>query len=138
MLSAAADLGYLGPNPLGRQLRSGRSGIVGVVVGLFYVVFGLFAVREPTLESWVGEDLDRIGEATLFGQQVLLTWDMIRVAILIAAFSALQFTFSAVTDEQYRREFFEGMLAEMREALAARAIYLGALVGDVTTTEGDR
>lgn len=33
VLSAAADLGYLGPNPLGRQLRSGRSGIVGVVVG---------------------------------------------------------------------------------------------------------
>lgn len=33
MLAAAADLDYLGPNPLGRQLRSGRSGIVGVVVG---------------------------------------------------------------------------------------------------------
>ena len=33
MLAAAGELGYLGPNPLGRQLRSGRSGIVGVVVG---------------------------------------------------------------------------------------------------------
>ncbi len=31
--SAATALGYSGPNPLGRQLRSGRSGIVGVVVG---------------------------------------------------------------------------------------------------------
>ncbi|MEN0129912.1 MAG: LacI family DNA-binding transcriptional regulator [Brevundimonas sp.] len=30
---AAAELGYAGPNPLGRQLRSGRSGIVGVVIG---------------------------------------------------------------------------------------------------------
>jgi len=30
---AAAQLGYTGPNPLGRQLRSGRSGIVGVVIG---------------------------------------------------------------------------------------------------------
>jgi DNA-binding LacI/PurR family transcriptional regulator len=30
---AAAELGYAGPNPLGRQLRRGRSGIVGVVVG---------------------------------------------------------------------------------------------------------
>lgn len=29
----AAELGYTGPNPLGRQLRRGRSGIVGVVVG---------------------------------------------------------------------------------------------------------
>ena len=33
VLDAAEELGYHGPNPLGRQLRSGRSGIVGVVVG---------------------------------------------------------------------------------------------------------
>jgi len=33
VLDAAAELGYSGPNPLGRQLRSGRSGIVGLVMG---------------------------------------------------------------------------------------------------------
>ncbi|WNB85981.1 LacI family DNA-binding transcriptional regulator [Cellulomonas sp. ATA003] len=33
VLAAAARLSYAGPNPLGQQLRSGRSGIVGVVVG---------------------------------------------------------------------------------------------------------
>ncbi|GEL96232.1 LacI family transcriptional regulator [Cellulomonas composti] len=33
VLAAATELGYSGPNPLGRQLRQGRSGIVGVVVG---------------------------------------------------------------------------------------------------------
>jgi DNA-binding LacI/PurR family transcriptional regulator len=33
VLAAAAELGYSGPNPLGRQLRSGRSGIIGVVIG---------------------------------------------------------------------------------------------------------
>lgn len=33
VLAAADELGYTGPNPLGRSLRSGRSGIVGVVVG---------------------------------------------------------------------------------------------------------
>lgn len=33
VLAAAEALGYRGPNPLGRQLRSGRSGIVGVVIG---------------------------------------------------------------------------------------------------------
>lgn len=33
VLAAAARLSYSGPNPLGQQLRSGRSGIVGVVVG---------------------------------------------------------------------------------------------------------
>jgi len=33
VLKAAAELGYSGPNPLGRQLRSGRTSIVGVVLG---------------------------------------------------------------------------------------------------------
>jgi DNA-binding LacI/PurR family transcriptional regulator len=33
VLAAATELGYTGPNPLGRQLRSGRSGIIGVVIG---------------------------------------------------------------------------------------------------------
>ncbi|PFG34091.1 LacI family DNA-binding transcriptional regulator [Sanguibacter antarcticus] len=33
VLAAAEELGYRGPNPLGRQLRSGRSGVVGVVIG---------------------------------------------------------------------------------------------------------
>jgi DNA-binding LacI/PurR family transcriptional regulator len=33
VLETAKEIGYTGPNPLGRQLRRGRSGIVGVVVG---------------------------------------------------------------------------------------------------------
>ena len=33
VLAAASTLGYSGPNPLGRSLRSGRSGIVAVVIG---------------------------------------------------------------------------------------------------------
>ena len=33
VLAAATALDYSGPNPLGRQLRSGRSGIVGVLIG---------------------------------------------------------------------------------------------------------
>ena len=33
VLDAARVLGYAGPNPLGRQLRRGRSGIVGVIMG---------------------------------------------------------------------------------------------------------
>jgi DNA-binding LacI/PurR family transcriptional regulator len=33
VLAAAHELDYSGPNPLGRQLRSGRSGIIGVIFG---------------------------------------------------------------------------------------------------------
>jgi DNA-binding LacI/PurR family transcriptional regulator len=33
VMAAAADLGYVGPDPMAASLRRGRSGIVGVVVG---------------------------------------------------------------------------------------------------------
>jgi hypothetical protein len=128
------------PEPLGRRARINialvlvfSQGVqiilVATVIGLFYVGFGLVAVRETTMASWVGAPLDVIGEVAVFGHPVVLTWDLIRVAGLVAAFSALQFTFSALTDQTYREEFFEGMLSEMREALATRAVYLEALVG---------
>jgi hypothetical protein len=134
------------PEPLGRRARINialvlvfSQGVqiilVATVIGLFYVGFGLVAVRETTMASWVGAPLDVLGEITVFGHPVVLTWDLIRVAGLVAAFSALQFTFSALTDQTYREEFFEGMLSEMRESLATRAVYLEVLVG-AHRTEG--
>jgi len=128
------------PPPLSRRARLNMSTVmvfsqglqivlVAAAIGLFYVAFGLVAVREATMTAWVGDGLDRIGAFTLFGNEVLLTWDLIRVCILIAALSAVQLTFSALTDQTYREEFFEGMLNEMREALATRAVYVEALVG---------
>lgn len=134
------------PQPLGRRARINialvlvfSQGVqiilVATVIGLFYVGFGLVAVRATTMASWVGAPLDVIAEVTVFGHPVVLTWDLIRVAGLVAAFSALQFTFSALTDQTYREEFFEGMLSEMRESLATRAVYLEALVG-AHRTEG--
>jgi hypothetical protein len=138
------------PPPLGKRARLNvalvlvftqgvQIVIVGIVVGLFYLAFGLLAVRQPTIEAWVGADIDRIAEFEVFGTDMLLTWDLVRVCLLVATFSALQFTFSALTDETYRREFFEGILGEMREALATRALYVAALVRapDHATTEGD-
>ena len=135
------------PPPLGKRARLNvalvlvftqgvQIVLVGLVVGLFYLAFGLVAVREATLQSWVGEDLDVIGEATIFGTDILFTWDLVRTCLLVAAFSALQFTFSALTDETYRKEFFEGILVEMRESLATRALYVEVLVGDPLTAEG--
>ena len=87
------------PPPLGRRARINialvlvfSQGVqiilVATVIGLFYVAFGLVAVRETTMASWVGGELDVVGDVTVFGHPVVLTWDLIRVAGLVAAFSA--------------------------------------------------
>ncbi|GAA1938972.1 LacI family DNA-binding transcriptional regulator [Nocardioides hwasunensis] len=39
VLSAAGSLGYTGPNPLARNLRQGRSGVVGIAVGPLSTAF---------------------------------------------------------------------------------------------------
>jgi DNA-binding LacI/PurR family transcriptional regulator len=39
VLAAAASLGYNGPNPLARNLRQGRSGVVGIAVGPLSTAF---------------------------------------------------------------------------------------------------
>lgn len=39
VLAAAATLGYSGPNPLARNLRQGRSGVVGIAVGKLSTAF---------------------------------------------------------------------------------------------------
>ena len=43
MLRAADELGYAGPNPVAASLRTGRSGVVGAVVGERL----LYAFRDP-------------------------------------------------------------------------------------------
>lgn len=101
---------------------------VGLIIGLFYVVFGVFTVREETILQWTTDPPDVIASGTWFGQRVVFTWELVRVSAFIAAFSALQFTVSALTDDTYRREFFEDTVGEIREALAVRLLYLECVV----------
>ncbi|WP_419926828.1 hypothetical protein [Candidatus Poriferisocius sp.] len=102
--------------------------LVGLIVGVFYVAFGLLTVRESTIVSWVASDeIDPMARFGLFGQDLVLTWELLAVAGFIAILSALQFAVSSVTDQAYREHFFDDMAHEAREVLATRALYLAEL-----------
>ena len=64
---------------------------------------------------------------TLANSTIVITWEHFAVAGFIAAFSALQFSVSMVTDSTYRDEFYEDVTREIREVLAVRALYLDQL-----------
>ena len=99
--------------------------LVSLVIGFFYLVFGLVAVREATMLQWVSDpDLAVIWEGTAFGNPIVFTWELVRVSVFVAAFAGLQFTVSVLIDETYRAEFFDGAVAEVRQSLAVRALYL--------------
>jgi len=108
-----------------------QTALVAVGIGSFFVLFGLFTVREETLLQWTeisAESFDPLGRFSIFGDQVVVTWELFAVSGFIAAISALQFAVSLNTDEVYREQFYASLEHEIREVLAVRARYLEPMV----------
>lgn len=60
VVTAAAALGYSGPNPLARNLRQGRSGVVGIAVGQLSTAF-----RDPAALAMLDAISEVLGAAGL-------------------------------------------------------------------------
>ena len=107
--------------------------LVSLVITTFYVVFGLLTVREETLLQWttVGEltyERDWAVDIAIFGTDLIFTRQLLLVALFIGMFSGLNFAVQVITDDSYREEFIADMTAEVRDALAVRAVYHRRLV----------
>ena len=98
--------------------------LVGLLIGLFYVVFGVFTVRLATIAQWTESPAVPLWT---INDRLVVTTELIRVSGFIAAFSSLQFAVSAVTDDTYREEFLGDLVHGVREAFAVRALYLRML-----------
>ena len=97
--------------------------LVGLGAALFFVAFGLLAVRKETIVQWtVADDVDAIVSFGFLGDELVLTWELLAVASFVGAFSVLQFAVASVTDAAYREEFYDDVAAEVRQVLAVRAI----------------
>ena len=107
--------------------------LVSLVITTFYVVFGLLTVRKETLLQWttVGEltyERDWAVDIAIFGTDLIFTRQLLLVALFIGMFSGLNFAVQVITDDTYREEFIADMTAEVRDALAVRAVYHRRLV----------
>ena len=73
---------------------------------------------------WFSEDTGhaRVGEIVSFTTDTV-TRQLLQVSGFLATFTGFYFTVVLVTDETYRREFRDDVVAELREALAVRAAY---------------
>lgn len=100
--------------------------LVSVLLGAFFVAFGLVVMTEGVVRSWTGGAPHVLASFHVLDRQVLLSEELLRVATFIAAFSGLYFCVYAITDPTYRGEFYEGIEREMRENLAVRTVYLAA------------
>jgi hypothetical protein len=92
--------------------------LLSLAVFVFFIVFGVVAIRESVIEGWLGP-----GSVTYPPGPELASIQLIRVSTFLAGFSGFYFTIIAITDELYRKEFFSVILAELQRAVAARAVY---------------
>jgi hypothetical protein len=102
--------------------------VVSVMIGVFFVGFGLLTVTPALTATWAG-DANLLVEWELWGRPVALTSELLQVAGFLTAFSGFYFTVYVLTDATYRREFLEEVLAELRQAFAVRAVYLATRAG---------
>lgn len=100
--------------------------LVGLAVGAVLTAFGVAAISEATVIRWTGS-VNVLASVTLWGDQLALTEQHLRVAGFLAAFSALTFTVYLATDDTYRREFREEVVGDIRQSFAVRARYLVSL-----------
>ncbi|MBT8202774.1 MAG: hypothetical protein KJO87_05655, partial [Acidimicrobiia bacterium] len=100
---------------------------VSVFIGLFFVVFGLLIMNPDTLVQWTERPLNELYAVSFRGDRIVLTEELLRAAGFLAAFSGLYFTVNAATEATYRKEFFDGLLREVRQSMAVRETYLSSL-----------
>jgi small neutral amino acid transporter SnatA (MarC family) len=97
---------------------------VSVLIGAFFMLFGLLTVTPEVIESWTGQVPDVVARFDLWGRDVQLTGELLRVSAFLSGFSGLYFTVTMLTDATYRQEFLEDVVGEVRQAFAVRAAYL--------------
>jgi hypothetical protein len=129
--ACAGELSDLRPEPLTRRQRVNlllvllvsqvaQVLLLSVSVWVFFLVFGRVAISDSVIESWVGSPPDH----ALFLGHLGFSNELLQVSIFLAAFSGLYFTVYAVTDANYREQFFTEITDELEKAVGVRAAYL--------------
>jgi hypothetical protein len=103
-----------------RQLA--QAGVVAVALLFFFIILGLIVVMPQTAALWIGSPPI---PSRIPGVPVAL----FRNATLFAAFSAMLFAVTSMSDDEYRRQFFAPIIEEIESTLAVRTIYLAVRMG---------
>ncbi|WP_232665450.1 hypothetical protein [Pseudonocardia sp. TRM90224] len=102
-----------------------QSALLGLVVWVFFVLFGRLAITDGVIESWTGRPPE---PGMLFPESLQIplpvSTQLIHVAVVLGAFSALYFAVYTVTDANYRSEFLTEMLVDVNRGRMVRDCYL--------------
>lgn len=132
VVAGIADLGE--PRPLTRLQRLNigvvmtmaqvvQVALFGVVVWLFFLLFGTIAVSIPVQMEWLGgiNPVDVLWHLT---PDRGLTRESVRVATFLAGFSAFYVTVYSASDATYHEHFYADIGRELERAMAVRQAYV--------------
>jgi hypothetical protein len=91
--------------------------LLSVAVFAFFLVFGAVAIDDDVVRTWIGTD------PTYLSGLHLVSRELVQVSVFLAAFSGLYFTVYAVTDANYRKQFFTSIMRELAQVVSARVVY---------------
>jgi hypothetical protein len=92
--------------------------VVGLGLFVFFVVLGAIVIDDPVATTWIGHPPH---------YSVVLPWlpsALLRAAALLAGFASMYFAITAMTQTEYRQEFFEPVIGDVERMLAVRSVYL--------------
>jgi hypothetical protein len=93
--------------------------LLAVAVFAFFVIFGVVAIDDAVIRTWVTTQ----GVPHYDLGQHLVSSELARVSVFLAAFSGLYFTVYAVMDTNYRAQFFTEIERELARVVGARICY---------------
>ena len=92
--------------------------LLSLTVFAFFVAFGLLIMDPEVIRGWTGEE--RLTNLSFFERA---NWELVQVSVFLAAFSGFYFTVYAVTDNNYRNQFFTKIMRELARVVGARICY---------------
>jgi hypothetical protein len=123
--------------------------LLSLVVFLYFITLGTLAVSPEQMKDWLQpvtkDDMAKITDpgklfgfpAEIPGTHVIFPEALIQTAILITTFSAFFFAVSAVTDEAYRKDFFESITGKLNRSLDIRCGYVNLYIKATRRLEED-
>ena len=97
---------------------------VGLAIWLFFMVFGALLVTPEIRETWIGTTGQKLFTIPFFGEQLVITKQLVRTAAGVASFSALYYAVASAVDSTYRDEFVERLTENLKETFRERHEYL--------------
>jgi len=100
--------------------------LLALSVFAFFIVFGKVAISDSVIRAWLGQqypDGTDIPSHLPSLDWVPVSNELFQVAVFLAAFSGLYFTVYAVTDQNYREQFFTAISDELERAIGVQTVY---------------